>query len=1179
MNITFPPNPNTGDTFTAENGVIYTYDGTKWVAVGTGGGTVPISTGNIGFSGDAIYDLNGMVIENADLTHGATAAIIIPANGSTSPVQVNNTYGDITLGTGNNASITAIYTFGKTGNITLPSNSSNINYANGVSILSGLGGGGNYGNSNVATFLASFGSNVISTTGNITAGFVKGDGSQLTNLPAGNYSNSNVVALLASFGSNSISTSGNVTATNFVGNIPAADGNGSVQLNVNGHLGAAAGFNYSGNTLYSHTASFSGEPDSGINGLYTGVPGFTILGSSVMTQVTGNVIGYSQTNFQNISDSPVASGDYIITSDNGNDSTHFLDLGITSSTWDGAQENSLGNALGPGDGYLYVQDGNLALAVKDGIDQHVWYFDNVGNTTVPNGIQTPTTGFPFTSNIANITTGDTTVIVTLTDNVFGSPVTGQVTISGVVGTTEANGTWYFEAVESADLQLYYDAELANPVDGTTWTAYISGGLAVAPGYSNLSITGGNVSIVTNAGNTWTFDDLGGTIFPTLSVQRGDNPGGTISGQTLLFGDGNQEAIISTPDGVPGNEYSQRLVINPGAGNNYGEGGDIYLWAGRGGDGSGSGGDIKIRGGQGGANTSGGNGGDGGYIRMEAGQAADTGGNAGYIEITGGVAGYGTPGIAGGQVTITGGQGQNGDGGSTNITGGYGGTGYNGGDVNITGGGTSNGLASYGNINLYAGISGWVFNNNGNLTLPNGDNITNGGWYGTPSSTVSLNAFSPDGNTVSIQAQGNTSSIVLETVDNANALINNWTFDSNGAITLPPALGPGSSAGLIRTANAYPTLLAYGSNGHGGPELDWTNSDDPIVDFGNASILRNTMYLNGDGLYIGINENDVANVFSGNWQFDTNGNLNTPQGGYIGAAGVKGDGTMLTGGKGNIASLTSFYANVDALNYSSCVTANPDGTLNITTYGDGTGQLGQWQFSETNLTVPGDGIIGTPIATGGAGGNSITIQAGSSDTFASAPGGNLNLVGGYGSFGDGYGPAGGNVNIASGGSYDSHPGNVNISTGNNTWAFDYTGELVLATVTNESAKFVGTRKVVGGLGLASPYSVSLAPGGTPTLTYVSQSGTNSVKVTFAVQSSGSGFQWEQFDVVAVPSQEVSGAVNFVVSNRVKGNSTISDTVVTAAMSGSQIQISLTLDVAQNSGGTASFDAVEFGLMVD
>ena len=149
---------------------------------------------------------------------------------------------------------------------------------------------------------------------------------------------------------------------------------------------------------------------------------------------------------------------------------------------------------------------------------------------------------------------------------------------------------------------------------------------------------GGIEITTpnTTDNVWRFGTDGTTTFPTLTVERGDDPSNTITGQTLLFGDSTQEAIISTPNGTVANNSSQRLVINPGEGYNGGEGGDIYLWAGRGGDASGTGGDIKIRGGQGGANTDGGAGGDGGYIRIEAGDAASTGGDAGYVDIHGGL---------------------------------------------------------------------------------------------------------------------------------------------------------------------------------------------------------------------------------------------------------------------------------------------------------------------------------------------------------------------------------------------------------------------------------------------------------------------------------------------------------------------------------------------------------------
>ena len=52
---------------------------------------------------------------------------------------------------------------------------------------------GGYGNSNVATLLAAFGSNTLSTTGNVTGGYILGNGSQLTGIAA-TYSNANVVA-------------------------------------------------------------------------------------------------------------------------------------------------------------------------------------------------------------------------------------------------------------------------------------------------------------------------------------------------------------------------------------------------------------------------------------------------------------------------------------------------------------------------------------------------------------------------------------------------------------------------------------------------------------------------------------------------------------------------------------------------------------------------------------------------------------------------------------------------------------------------------------------------------------------------------------------------------------------------------------------------------------------------
>ena len=142
----------------------------------------------------------------------------------------------------------------------------NYYYANGQPFSGG--GGGTYGDSNVVTLMAAFGSNTVSTTGNVTSGnvnttgvvsaggnvrganintvgavsatgnitgsFFLGNGSQLTGLPE-TYGNSNVSTLLAGFGSNAISTTGNVTAGFFVGN-------GSLLTNINaGNITGAYG--------------------------------------------------------------------------------------------------------------------------------------------------------------------------------------------------------------------------------------------------------------------------------------------------------------------------------------------------------------------------------------------------------------------------------------------------------------------------------------------------------------------------------------------------------------------------------------------------------------------------------------------------------------------------------------------------------------------------------------------------------------------------------------------------------------------------------------------------------------------------------------------------------------------------------------------------------------------------
>jgi hypothetical protein len=114
--------------------------------------------------------------------------------------------------------------------------------ASGSTATLNITSGSTYANSNVVTLLSSFGSNIIVTTGNATAGYFIGNGSQLTGITAASsYGNANVVANLAALGTNPVSTTGNITGgnlsgTNIVGTLTTAAQAGVTTVGTLGNL-------------------------------------------------------------------------------------------------------------------------------------------------------------------------------------------------------------------------------------------------------------------------------------------------------------------------------------------------------------------------------------------------------------------------------------------------------------------------------------------------------------------------------------------------------------------------------------------------------------------------------------------------------------------------------------------------------------------------------------------------------------------------------------------------------------------------------------------------------------------------------------------------------------------------------------------------------------------------------
>jgi hypothetical protein len=193
----------------------------------------------------------------------------------------NVTGGNIISGAGITGGFANISTFLSAGNISSPGNIfAQGNIQSGSGTFFGDGSGldninaaniiGAYGNANVATFLASFGSNTVSTTGNVTASYFIGNGSLLTSINGANivggYGNANVAANLAAFGSNPILTTGNITGANLVATANLT----STQQTVVGtaNVGTTGNIVLSGRNMATDMA-YSPDGATGAN-LYTG---------------------------------------------------------------------------------------------------------------------------------------------------------------------------------------------------------------------------------------------------------------------------------------------------------------------------------------------------------------------------------------------------------------------------------------------------------------------------------------------------------------------------------------------------------------------------------------------------------------------------------------------------------------------------------------------------------------------------------------------------------------------------------------------------------------------------------------------------------------------------------------------------------------------------------------------
>jgi hypothetical protein len=280
------------------------------------------------------------------------------------------------------------------------------------------------------------------------------------------------------------------------------------------------------------SGTFYGNPVTGANALFAGVPGYTTLGSNVVAQFAANVDSYAQINFQNINTGAQSTTEIIVTADNGTDTTFFGDFGIAGSNYIGNIYNDVGTAVYPDDTYVYSQGngsgtgGNLSIGSNEpsGV---VRIF--AGGSNIENVVATvSSTGISVVGNITTSgTSGNITGANVISANVFAlTPGGGTITEGIIPAYTSLTGNTIVitpSGGTSADQQLVV-YPTAGPIVDANHLHLTSGNLyntELFLGddflYVKLANTG-NIVINTNdnVGNSaqWTFDTTGDLTFPS-----------------------------------------------------------------------------------------------------------------------------------------------------------------------------------------------------------------------------------------------------------------------------------------------------------------------------------------------------------------------------------------------------------------------------------------------------------------------------------------------------------------------------------------------------------------------------------------------------------------------------------------------------------------------------------------
>jgi hypothetical protein len=244
--------------------------------------------------------------------------------------------------------------------------------------------------------------------------------------------------------------------------------------------------------------------------------------SYCIADISSNQNGYSQFNLRNTNTGSNASGDLVITTDNGTDTTNFIDLGINNTGFNDAGW-TVNGAL---DGYLYSSNTNLSVGVAF-TNRYLSFF--AGGTLAANEkIRVTSTGVGIgttnTSNILSVGTG-------ITFTASGINVTGIVTatsfrgdgslLSGISSVSFATTSFGLSGTPNLNVGITTVTQLGINTTTIPTKLYVQGN--AASNIVGLGSTSGTVTLDFTQGNSFSLTLTANT---TLA-----NPTGVTTGQS------------------------------------------------------------------------------------------------------------------------------------------------------------------------------------------------------------------------------------------------------------------------------------------------------------------------------------------------------------------------------------------------------------------------------------------------------------------------------------------------------------------------------------------------------------------------------------------------------------------------------------------------------------------------